>query len=90
MVATKRTKAIPVVRGSGNVFADLRFAEPEEELTRAKLASLVRQVIGRKRLTTVGAGALMGLDQSKVSALLDGRIGDFSSEQLTKLLSALE
>lgn len=88
-MAKKRAKTIPVVRGSANVFADLGFAQPEEELTKAKLASLIRQVIERKRLTQVGAGAVMGIDQPKVSALLNGRLSNFSSERLMRLLTAL-
>jgi predicted XRE-type DNA-binding protein len=88
-MAKKRAEAIPVVRGSGNVFADLGFAQPEEELTKAKLASLIRQVIKRNHLTQVSAGQLMGIDQPKVSALLNGRLGNFSSERLMRLLTAL-
>ena len=88
-MAKKSTKAIPVARGSGNVFADLGFAQPEEELTKAKLASLIRQVIERKHLTQSGAGAVMGVDQPKVSALLNGRLGNFSSERLMRFLTAL-
>lgn len=88
-MAKKRTKTIPVIRGSGNVFADLGFAQPEEELTKAKLASLIRQVIEQRKLTQTGAGALMGIDQPKVSALMNGRLGNFSSERLMRLLTAL-
>jgi predicted XRE-type DNA-binding protein len=88
-VAKKRSIDIPVIRGSGNVFADLGFTQPEEELTKAKLASLIRQVIRQKALTQVSAGALMGIDQPKVSALLNGRLTNFSSERLMRLLTAL-
>ena len=85
----KRKGDIAVTASSGNVFADLRFAEPEEELTKAQLASHIRQVIKRRRLTQVAAGALMGVDQPKVSALLNGRLANFSSERLMRLLTAL-
>jgi hypothetical protein len=34
---------ISVTPGSGNVFADLGFEEPEEELAKAQLASHLRQ-----------------------------------------------
>jgi predicted XRE-type DNA-binding protein len=67
----------------------LGFAQPEEELTKAKLASLIRLVIERRQLTQAGAGALMGIDQPKVSALLNGRLSNFSSERLMRLLTAL-
>jgi len=84
----KRKSAIPVAASSGNVFADLGFAEPEEELTKAQLASHIRQVIKRRRLTQLAAAALMDVDQPKVSALLNGRLANFSSERLMRLLTA--
>ena len=71
-MVTKRQPAIPVTPSTGNVFADLGFAEPEEELTKAQLASHIRQIIKRRRLTQAAAAALMGVDQPKVSALLNG------------------
>ncbi len=80
---------IPVEASSGNVFADLGLAEPEEELTKAQLASHIRQLIKRRRLTQTAAATLMGLDQPKVSALLNGRLANFSSERLMHLLTAL-
>ena len=88
-MVTKREPEIPVTPGSGNVFADLGFAEPEEELTKAQLASHIRQVIKRRRLTQGAAATLMGVDQPKVSALLNGRLANFSSGRLMRLLTAL-
>lgn len=85
----KQEPDIPVTPSSGNVFADLGFAEPEEELTKAQLASHIRQVIHRNRLTQVAAAALMGIDQPKVSALLNGRLANFSTDRLMRLLTAL-
>jgi len=86
MAKHSRITATP---GSGNVFADLGFAEPEEELAKAQLATLIGQVIKRRRLTQAAAAALMGVDQPKVSALLNGRVANFSSERLMRLLTAL-
>jgi predicted XRE-type DNA-binding protein len=85
----KRDSVIPVTAGSGNVFADLRLPEPEEELTKAQLASHIRQVIKRKHLTQIAAASAMGIDQPKVSALFNGRLANFSSERLMRLLTAL-
>jgi predicted XRE-type DNA-binding protein len=85
----KQEPEIPVTPSSGNVFADLGFAEPEEELTKAELASHIRQVIRRRRLTQVAAAALMGIDQPKVSALLNGRLTNFSTDRLMRLLTVL-
>ncbi len=85
----RRETKIPVTASSGNVFADIGLPEPEEELTKAQLASHIRQAIKRRRLTQVAAAAVMGVDQPKVSALLNGRLANFSSERLMRLLTAL-
>lgn len=83
------TASIRVTESSGNVFADLGVAEPEEELTKAQLASHIRHTIKRRRLTQLQAARLMGLDQPKVSALMNGRLAGFSSHRLMRLLAAL-
>jgi predicted XRE-type DNA-binding protein len=88
-VVKKIKRQIPVTPSSGNVFADMGLPEPEEELTKAQLASHIRQLIKRRRLTQVAAAILMGIDQPKVSALLNGRLANFSSERLMRLLTSL-
>jgi predicted XRE-type DNA-binding protein len=84
-----RKSKTSVIASSGNVFADLGFAEPEEELTKAQLASQIRDIIKRRRLTQTAAAALMGVDQPKISALLGGRLTNFSSGRLMRLLTTL-
>jgi predicted XRE-type DNA-binding protein len=88
MVETREAQ-IPVMESSGNVFADIGLPEPAEELTKAQLASHIRQVIKRRHLTQVAAASIMGIDQPKVSALLNGRLANFSSERLLRFLTAL-
>lgn len=88
-MAERSEDDIPVTEGSDNVFADLGFAEPEEELTKAELAGHIRQAIRQRRLTQAAVATLMGLDQPKVSALLNGRMANFSSVRLIRLLTAL-
>ena len=85
----KRRADIPVTAGGGNVFADLGVSAPEEELTKAQLASHIRHVIKRSRLTQAAAAKRMGIDQPKVSALLNGRLANFSSDRLLRLLTVL-
>jgi predicted XRE-type DNA-binding protein len=87
--ATKQTRAIAVTESSGNVFADMGVANPEEELAKAQLASHIRQAIRRRRITQIQAAALMELDQPKVSALMNGRLDGFSSDRLMRLLTSL-
>ena len=78
-----------VTPSSGNVFLDIRVPEPDEELAKAQLASRIREIVRRSRLTQAAAAAVMGIDQPKVSALLSGRLAKFSSERLMRLLSRL-
>jgi len=80
---------IPVTDGSGNVFADLGVRRPEEALAKAQLASLIRKTIKRRRLTQSQAADLTGLDRQKMSALVNGRLGGFSGDQLMHCLAAL-
>lgn len=84
-----RKPLIPVTASSGNVFADIGVPEPEEELAKAQLASRIREIIRGSRLTQVAAAVVMGIDQPKVSALLRGRLTNFSSERLMRLLTRL-
>ncbi len=78
-----------VTPSSGNVFLDIRVPEPDEELAKAQLASRIREIVRRSRLTQVAAAAVMGIDQLNVSALLSGRLANFSSECLMRLLARL-
>jgi len=78
-----------VIESCGNVFADLAVAEPEEELAKAQLASHIRAAIRRNRLSQSAAADLIGLDQPKVSALINGRLTGFSSDRLMRCLTAL-
>ena len=80
---------IPVTKSSGNVFADMDVAEPEEDLAKAQLASHIRDAIRRQRLTQVQAAQRLGMDQPKVSALINGRLAGFSSDRLLRCLAAL-
>ena len=84
-----KKRPISVTPSSGNVFADIGVRDPEEALAKAQLATHIREVIRQRRLTQVAAAKLMGIDQPKVSALLNGRLASFSSERLMRLLTRL-
>ena len=75
--------------GSDNVFEDLGHPRPAEALAKAELARKIAEVIAKRRLTQAAAAELLNLDQPKVSALLNGRLANFSSERLMRLLTAL-
>ena len=81
---------LAVTKGSANVFADLGFDNPEEELLKAKLAREIRAIIKRRRLTQAKAGELLGLPQPDVSAIVTGRTGKFSIGRLLRCLDRLD
>jgi len=69
------------VEGSGNVYADLGVANPQEARAKADLAHRIVDIIEERKLTQVQAGKVLGVDQPKVSALKRGRLTDFSVER---------
>jgi predicted XRE-type DNA-binding protein len=77
------------VISSGNVFADLGFADADEMLAKAELAIKIGEILRRRRLTQVQAAAVLGVDQPKVSALIRGRLSGFSIERLLRFLLRL-
>lgn len=83
------TSDISITASSGNVFADLGIAEPEQALAKAQLAYAISKIVARKRLSQAQAAALLGIDQPKVSALVRGHLTGFSIERLFRFLQAL-
>jgi predicted XRE-type DNA-binding protein len=77
------------VKGSGNVYRDLGFERPEEELAKSRLASIIYDIIEERRLTQVEAAKILGIDQPKVSSLKNGRLGGFSYGRLFSFLRKL-
>ena len=78
------------VVGSGNIYADLGFEEPDLEQTKAMLARQVAAIVKARGLTKAQAAGILGIDQPKVSALLRGRLGGFSVERLMRFLTRLD
>lgn len=83
------SKDIVYEEGSGNVFADIGVRDPAGSLLRAKLAKQIAEQIRRKRLRQNQVADILGVDQSKVSKLVRGRISGFTSDRLLRYLNAL-
>jgi len=80
---------IRVKEGSGNVFADLGFANPEREELKARLTLQIYRLIKARGLTQAQAGEVLGIKQPHVSSLMRGQSGAFSVERLMNFLAAL-
>lgn len=76
--------------GTGNVFADLGYADAGERQTKLQLAYAINSVIARRRLTQAAAAEKLGTNQPKVSALANYKLGGFSVERLMTFLTALD
>ena|SRR5258708_5370116 len=77
------------IRGSGNVFADLKLPEAGDLLAKAELAAKIIAEVQRRRMTQVQAAAVLGIDQPKISALKQGKLSGFSIERLVRFLLLL-
>ncbi len=84
-----RKKKIRIEDGSGNVFADLGLPNPEQELLKARLTLQIYKIVKARGLTQAQAGALLGIKQPHVSALMRNRAGSFSIGRLIEFLTAL-
>lgn len=79
----------PVVRGSGNVFADIGIDEPEEALAKARIVETIADLIARREISQQEAGKLVRLTQPQISRLIRGDTREFSYERLMRVLTAL-
>jgi|SRR5579863_1527963 predicted XRE-type DNA-binding protein len=75
--------------GSGNVFQDFRFANPEEAKAKSDLAFLIRLFIKKNGLTQEEAAIMMGMDQPKISKITRGLLSEFTLERLLTCLVQL-
>ena len=84
----KKNVPVQITESSGNVFADLGMANPEQELLKAQLTLQIYKTIKSRQLTQAQAGEILGIQQPHVSNLMRGRSGAFSVERLMDFLRA--
>jgi predicted XRE-type DNA-binding protein len=83
------TEEINVQKSSGNVFADLGLANPDELLIKAELARKISKLIAQQNMNQGEAAQLLGIDQPKISALTKGKLSGFSTARLFRFLNTL-
>jgi len=79
-----------VAQSSGNVFADIGLKDAAEKQTRVRLAVAINQIIEARHLSQTAAARLLGINQPKISALVNYRLEGFSVERLMHFLNALD
>jgi predicted XRE-type DNA-binding protein len=85
-MARKRTE---VEAGSGNVFADLGYADARERSLKVELAMEVNRILGERGFAQGRAAKLLGIRQPHVSDLVRYRLNRFSVERLMDFLTRL-
>ena len=85
----RKKQEIEYEESSGNVFADLAIANPEEALAKSQIVVEISRIIKRKKLTQVKVARMLKIDQPKVSLLLRGYLKSFSLERLFRFLTDL-
>ena len=75
--------------GSGNVFADVGFADADTHLLKAGIVARIDKILHRRRLTDKQAAELFNLSQGKLSRLVRGHFREYSVEKLLYLLTVL-
>jgi predicted XRE-type DNA-binding protein len=78
-----------ITRGSGNVFEDLGFDNPEEYQAKAELALQIIRIIEDRALTQKDAATLIGATQPDISKLKSGQLKGFTLDRLFSFLLRL-
>lgn len=90
LMVSKKENKIPVIKSSGNVFADIGLANPEKHLAKVELAHQINGIIAKRGLKQMEAATMLAITQPKVSDLSCGRLTGFSIEKLIGFLNKLE
>ena len=84
-----KNSRIRVKEGSGNVFRDLGFPNPERKQVQAHLTLQIYRLIKDRGRSQAAAGETLGIRQPPVSGLMRGQSGNFSVERIMDFLTAL-
>lgn len=85
----KKSKENSITASSGNVFADLDLPDADDLEAKTNLALYIRRTIEARNLTQIEAGKILGIDQPKVSQIINGRLDGFSTDRLMRFLNDL-
>ena len=80
---------VRITRGSGSVFRDLGFSEPEAENLRLRSELMMRidAFYRESGMTQAAAARKLGLTQPRLNALLKGKLSQFSLDALVNIAS---
>ena len=84
-----KSEKIEIVHGSGNVFRDFGYANPDVEQLKAILAAEIIKALDRKRLTVRAAHALTGIAAADFSHIRNADLSRFTVDRLVSIINRL-
>ena len=84
-----KDEKIEVVRGSGNVFRDLGYENPDLEQLRAILAARIIDLLDKQRLTVRAAQARTGIAAADFSRIHNADLSRFTIDRLMTIINRL-
>ena len=85
-----KEEKLAITKSTGNVYADLAFADAGEQQAKSEIAQQIARIIKHRKLTQKLAAEILGVDQPKISALQRGLLKGFSMERLLGFLNKLD
>jgi len=79
-----------VVRGSGNIYADLGDPDADTKMIKAELAADIIAVLDRRQLTAREGEKLTGVAAADLSRIRNADLGRFTIDRLVRVLNALD
>jgi predicted XRE-type DNA-binding protein len=89
MKRPRNSEDVAVHEGSGNVYADLGYADSEDMAVKAQLVTKIADIIRERGLTQEGAAKVLSLTQPKISKMLKGQFRGISERRLLRCLTKL-
>jgi predicted XRE-type DNA-binding protein len=80
---------IELVRGSGNVYRDLGYADAEARQMRAELAAEILGILRERKLTQRKAAEITELAQPDISRIKNADLTGFTIDRLVTVLNRL-
>ena len=77
-------------QSNGNIFADLGDPEADQTLVRAQLLSRIIEIISERNLSEDQTAATLQLSKQETTALINGKLSQFSLEKLFQILNFLD
>jgi predicted XRE-type DNA-binding protein len=80
---------LEIERGSGNVFRDMGYPNPDLEQLRAELAARIVRALNARKLTVRAAKEVTGIAAADFSRIRNSNLGRFTVDRLMTILDKL-